>query len=620
VSAALTFGGRYEVIERVGAGGMAEVYRARDELLGRDVAVKVLSERYARDRSFVERFRREAQSAANLNHPNIVSLYDYGSDNGTYFIVMEYIDGRPLDDVIRREGALLPERAAEIAFDIAQALHRAHSGGLVHRDIKPSNIMITSGAQTKVTDFGIARAVAADGEQTVTQTGMVIGTASYLSPEQAQGNPVDARSDVYSLGCVLYEMLTGSPPFQGESPLAIVYKHVREDPPPPSHANPDVPQALDAIVMKALAKNPDNRFSSAQEMKEDLGRFLGGHQVQATPLLLEDTSAVPRSDRTSVMTTGEYEEPRRRRSVWPWLLGLLVLGLLGAGIWFALAQLQPPAPTVTVPNVVGRPLGEAIEILNQRDLDPRPVDRPSQRDEGDVFRQDPVAQDRVEEGSTVTLFVSTGPRQTTVPDLVGRTRSEARQLLRDADLRLGATTRMSSEDFDQGVILDQSPDAELEVDEGTFVEITVSTGPEIATVPFVEGLPVEQAIEAIENAGLRASTRDVPSDDVEGGTVVEQDPAGGSEANLDDVVTISVSTGPEDTPLPDFTGLPAGAAEAELERLGLQVDQEDETGECIQPPNTVCSMSPEPGTPVEEGDSVTLFVQPSGGDGGEGED
>jgi beta-lactam-binding protein with PASTA domain/tRNA A-37 threonylcarbamoyl transferase component Bud32 len=620
MTAARTFGGRYEVLERVGAGGMAEVYRARDELLGRDVAVKVLSERFARDLSFVERFRREAQSAANLNHPNIVSLYDYGSDNGTYFIVMEYIDGRPLDDIIRREGVLLPERAAEIASDIAEALHKAHGGGLVHRDIKPSNVMITSGGQTKVTDFGIARAVASDGEQTVTQTGMVIGTASYLSPEQAQGNPVDARSDVYSLGCVLYEMLTGSPPFQGESPLAIAYKHVREDPPPPSHANPDVPAALDAIVMKALAKNPENRFSSALEMKHDLDRYLGGQQVHATPLLVEDTADIPRADRTSVMTTGTYEEPRRRRSVWPWLLGLLLLALLGAAIWLALAEMRPTAPQVRVPNVVGRDFSEAIAILNRRGLDPAVTRRPNERDEGTVFRQDPPAQERVDEGATVTLFVSSGPRETVVPDVVGRTKREAQQLLREAKLRLGTTTKTPSDTFGEGVILDQSPDAEVEVPEGSTIDITVSTGPEVTDVPFVEGLPVEQAVEAIENADLEANTRDVPSDDVEAGIVVEQDPAGGSEAEPGDVVDISVSTGPEATPLPDLTGQPAGAAEAELERLGLQVDQDTETGECLQPPNTVCSMDPEPGTEVEEGDRVTLFVQETGGDGGEGED
>ncbi|MBW3594022.1 MAG: protein kinase, partial [Actinobacteria bacterium] len=255
-AASQTYGGRYAVIERVGVGGMAEVYRARDELLGREVAVKVLSERLSTDRSFVERFRREAQAAANLNHPNIVSLYDYGSDGATNFIVMEYIDGRSLGEVIAQEAPLLPERAAEIASDVAKALERAHNAGLVHRDIKPNNIMMTSTGQTKVTDFGIVRALGGDTEQQMTQTGMVIGTAAYLSPEQAQGNPVDARSDVYSLGCVLYEMLTGSPPFSGDTPLAVAYKHVRETPEPPSSINPDVPEDLDAITMKALAKNP----------------------------------------------------------------------------------------------------------------------------------------------------------------------------------------------------------------------------------------------------------------------------------------------------------------------------------------------------------------------------
>lgn len=290
MSAQQTYGGRYAVQERVGSGGMAEVYRARDDLLGREVAIKVLHERFARDRSFVERFRREAQSAANLNHPNVVSLYDYGADDDTYFIVMEYIDGRSLHDVIEGDGPLMPERAAEIASDVARALERAHSGGLVHRDIKPSNIMITDSGQTKVTDFGIARALGRDGEQTMTQTGMVIGTASYLSPEQAQGNPVDARSDVYALGIVLYEMLTGRVPFSGETPLAIAYKHVRETPEPPSRVNQDVPQPLDAIVMKALAKNPDNRYSSAREMHEDLQRFLSGQPVQATPLMADATA------------------------------------------------------------------------------------------------------------------------------------------------------------------------------------------------------------------------------------------------------------------------------------------------------------------------------------------
>ncbi|MGH2694455.1 MAG: Stk1 family PASTA domain-containing Ser/Thr kinase, partial [Actinomycetota bacterium] len=326
-----TYGDRYAVIERVGSGGMAEVYRARDELLGREVAVKVLSERFASDRSFVERFRREAQSAASLSHPNIVSLYDYGADNGTYFIVMEYIDGRPLSDVIEEEGPLLPERAAEIAADVAKALARAHDAGLVHRDVKPSNIMITTSGQTKVTDFGIARALTR-GDQTVTQTGMVMGTAAYLSPEQAQGNPVDARSDIYSLGCVLSQMLTGSPPFTGDTPLSIAYKHVRENPTPPSAVNSDVPRDLDAIVFKAMAKNPDNRYQSSSELAGDLDRFLAGQTVHATPILSDETAVAPTVSETRVLegtaAYPEYEE-RRRGPGWYVALALVILALLG---------------------------------------------------------------------------------------------------------------------------------------------------------------------------------------------------------------------------------------------------------------------------------------------------
>jgi serine/threonine protein kinase len=270
------YGNRYRVTGLLGTGGMARVYRARDELLGREVALKVLSERLSSDRSFVERFRREAQNAAGLNHPNIVALYDYGDEDKRYFIVMELIEGRSLSEVLDEDGALMPERAAEIARDTANGLGRAHEAGIVHRDIKPHNIMITNNGQTKVTDFGIARALGGGAEATMTQTGMVIGTAAYLSPEQAQGNPVDARSDVYSLGCVLHESLTGDAPFSGDTPLSIAYKHVRETPERASAVNSDVPEALDAIVMKAMSKNPDNRYATANEMAEDLDRFLAG--------------------------------------------------------------------------------------------------------------------------------------------------------------------------------------------------------------------------------------------------------------------------------------------------------------------------------------------------------
>ncbi|HEX2170903.1 MAG TPA: Stk1 family PASTA domain-containing Ser/Thr kinase, partial [Dehalococcoidia bacterium] len=416
------FGGRYEVIARAGSGGMAEVYRARDELLGREVAIKVLSERFSQDNSFVERFRREAQAAANLSHPNIVSLYDYGADDGTYFIVMEFIEGKSLADIIAAEGALMPERAADIAAEVAAALQRAHAAGLVHRDIKPGNIMITSAGQTKVTDFGIARAVTRDGEATMTQTGMVIGTAAYLSPEQAQGNPVDARSDVYALGCVLFEMLTGRTPFAGDTPLSIAYKHVRENVAPPSETNPDVPRELDAIVLKAMAKNPDNRYASATEMQEDLQRYLGGQTPHATPLLADDTAELAAAaGGTQVMRrpdTAVYpaEAERRRRGAGFWiLLSLLILAMFGGLAWLLLNNLLGQdagggATRVEVPRVVGRQLGAARALLEERGLVPE-VRRTDSREApaNEVIRQNPEAGRRVAEDSSVRLLVSSGP-------------------------------------------------------------------------------------------------------------------------------------------------------------------------------------------------------------------
>jgi beta-lactam-binding protein with PASTA domain/tRNA A-37 threonylcarbamoyl transferase component Bud32 len=614
VSAASTvYGGRYEILERVGTGGMAEVYRARDDLLGREVAVKVLSERFARDSSFVERFRREARSAANLNHPNIVSLYDYGSDNGTYFIVMEYIDGRPLDDIVHRDGALLPERAAEIASDVALALSRAHTGGLVHRDVKPSNIMITANGQTKVTDFGIARAVTGNGDQTVTQTGMVIGTAAYLSPEQAQGRPVDARSDVYALGCVLYEMLAGRPPFTGESPLSIAYKHVREDAVPPSRVNSDVPDALDAVVMKAMAKNPDNRYPSAAEMKQDLDRFLGGQRVEATPVMADDTMVTSTPGDTRVLREPAYEPAPRRRRALPWILGaLLLLVLLGGLAWFLL---DSSGARVPVPDLTGMTEGKAVQALDDRGLEADIRREFSDERANRVFRQVPDAGSRIDEGSTVTVFVSRGLRQIKVPDLTGMTRGDAETALQREGLRLGQVARAPNDTVPEDQIFQQSIPAGERVDQGTRIDVSISAGPELVVVPFVEGQLEEDAIADIQGADLVARVQTGPSADVEEGRVIGQEPPGGTEVEPGSVVVILVSSGLEETPLPDVTGQEEEAAIATLQEIGLQVDTQDETAECVQPPGTVCRTEPQSGTPVSEGDEVTLFIQPSGGEG-----
>ncbi|MEA2434109.1 MAG: eukaryotic-like serine/threonine-protein kinase [Actinomycetota bacterium] len=614
------FGGRYAVIERVGVGGMAEVYRARDELLGREVAVKVLNERLSADKSFVERFRREAQAAANLAHPNIVSLYDYGNDDGAYFIVMEYIDGRGLEEVVK-EGPLMPERAAEMAVDVARALERAHDAGLVHRDIKPSNIMITSYGQTKVTDFGIVRALGADAEQTMTQTGMVIGTAAYLSPEQAQGTPVDARTDIYALGCVLYEMLTGRPPFTGDTPLSIAYKHVRENPDPPSRLNPDVPSELDAIVMKALAKNPENRYSSARAMREDLERFLAGKEVHAGPVMA-GTTVLDRgagASGTQVISRQDefYEDDSgggRRAGLYV-VIALLLLGLF-AGLAYLLANNLLGGEQVRVPNVVGQDQDAARERLEDRGFDVNIERKASKKPSGIVVAQDPAGGDEADEGSTVVLTVSTGPKQVTVPGVEGLSLDDARSAIEDADLKVGDITHEPAEDVEEDIVLSQSPPADAEASAGTEVDLTVSGGPAPVTVPIVVGQDEDSAVAEIEGAGLVADTITTPSDE-DAGTVIAQDPEGGSEAASGDTVTITVSEGPAEREMPNVTGQDGDEAQSILESdYGLSVTQVDEPCAASIPPGSVCRQDPEPGTPVSEGDSATLYIQP--GDAGIG--
>ena len=594
---------------------MAEVYRARDDLLGREVAIKVLHDRYSRDRSFVERFRREAQAAANLTHPNIVALYDYGADGDTYFIVMEFIEGRSLADIISEEGPLLPERAAEIASDVAKALERAHAGGLVHRDVKPSNIMITDTGQTKVTDFGISRALGGDNEQTMTQTGMVIGTAAYLSPEQAQGNQIDARSDVYALGIVLYEILTGSVPFSGDTPLAIAYKHVRENPDPPSSINPDVPTPMDAIVMKALAKNPDNRYSSASDMQDDLQRFCAGQNVLATPLLHDETTVAPPATGTQVIQRTEvedYEEPPPRSRAGLYVaVALAILALFGVLAWMLANNLLGGGDPINVPKVVGLTEEQARDRLEELEFEVNTEEKPNRKvDEGVVFRQDPKANTEAETGDTVTIYVSTGPRQVEVPTLVGLSLDEARARLKQAGLKIGDITPEFAEGVEPEEVLRQFPREGTEVEEGERVDVVVAAG---ATVPGVIGMTQEEAEATILEAGFTPSVLSEPNDEFEEGIVFGQDPEEGAELEPGDTVTIVVSEGPEAQEMPDVTGENGDDAEADLEEnLGLVVTQvEADPAECgAVPPGTVCNQDPEPGTPVEEGDEATLFVQP----------
>ena len=591
------------------------MYRARDELLGREVAVKVLSERFSRDRSFVERFRREAQAAANLSHPNIVSLYDYGSEGDTYFIVMEFIDGRSLSEIVKSDGALLPERAAEIASDVAKALERAHAAGLVHRDIKPGNIMITHNGQTKVTDFGIVRALGGEAEQTMTQTGMVIGTAAYLSPEQAQGNPVDGRSDVYSLGCVLYEMLTGQAPFGGETPLSIAYKHVREEAPPPSSLNPDVPAALDAITLKSLAKEPDHRYASAGGMSQDLQRFLSGQGVQATPVSDASTRVQTAVAGTSTMREVDYDDvgPPPRRASWYVMVALLILGLFALGAWFLATQVLDQRQ-VTMPDVVGLQDDEAIERLENRGLEVNIDTEENRAKAGKVLEQDPEPGDTLTEGDEVTILVSEGPPPVEVPDVVGLQVEVAQADLREVRLK-SRVEEETSDDVPEGEVIDQDPAAGEEAEVGSTVVLTVSSGPETVVVPDVVGMTEEDAIAAIQDAGLRVAITRGPSDDYEEGVVAGQDPESGAEVDEGATVTILVSEGPEERSMPDVRGQNGDEAEATLESdYGLDVSQQAATPEMCGavPPGAVCDQEPPPGTPVSPGDDAILYVQQGG--------
>jgi beta-lactam-binding protein with PASTA domain/tRNA A-37 threonylcarbamoyl transferase component Bud32 len=543
--------GRYEIDSVLGEGGMAKVFRGTDKVLGRTVAVKVLAPQFAKDHQFVTRFRREAQAAAGLNHPNVVSVYDTGSEDGIHWIVMEFVDGRTLKTVVREEGPLLPERAVEIAQAICLALSTAHEKGLVHRDIKPGNIMLTPSGETKVMDFGIARATA--GADTLTQTAAVLGTAAYLSPEQAQGKPVDARSDIYAVGCVLYEMLTAHPPFEGDSPVAIAYKHVRETPTPPSRLNGDVPGELDAIVLKAMAKNPDNRYQTTREMAEDLQRLARGQPVTATPILPGDaTEVISRTGgQTQVMRGVPPEEEEERRKMWPIVLAaFLVLAALVA-LGFLLFQLlrSPEAALVEVPRVIGDTRDVAVRKLERAGFEVR--ERRAfnpQFGRNIVFDQRPPDGTQAEEGSEVTIFVSRGEKQVTVPNVVGKPRGEAERQIRENDLEVGLVTDRE-DPAEPGTVLEQSPDPGDKVDPGTEVNLVVSAGPGTVAVPNVVCDDLDTAEEEIEGRGLDMQVEgEEVSLQCEEGTVARQEPEAGSEVQRGSTVRVWEAVSPEPSP------------------------------------------------------------------------
>jgi serine/threonine-protein kinase len=627
------FDGRYRIVRKLGSGGMANVYLAEDEDLGRRVAIKILNERYANDDLFIERFRREAKSAAALSHPNIVSVYDRGEAEGTYYIAMEVIEGRSLKELIMTRGPLPIAQALSYTHEILEALRFAHRHGIIHRDIKPHNILI--GERLKVTDFGIARA----GASQMTEAGSIMGTAQYLSPEQARGAPVTASSDLYSAAIVLYEMLTGKVPFTGDSAIEIAMKHLNDPPKPPSKIRPEIPEELDAVVLRALAKNPEDRYQTAEEFSEDLHRVEAGLPLapetsEAATALLTGAAFMGGGGSTEVLagtavttpgsppppTTrrppppygpGYYDEPPKKRRRWaPWLLVLLLLAAAGIAGWYVFSQIQDQLAAnepVAVPNVVGLKEEAAVTLIQNAGLEPD-VQRAANADvaKDRVFDQNPNPGNRIQKGDRVTLLVSTGPPKTSVPDVVGMNYGDAVQALNDVNLK--ATKHEVFSQKPVGKVISQDPPAGEQVVEGTEIILEVSRGAKQVVVPSVLGMSEDDARTTLQQAGFEVSSTSAPSDSTPEGIVSDQSPDGGTQASKGSTVTITISTGPSTTTVPDEVGQDKQVAIDDLKANGFKVDVQNVACGDPNQDNIVQDQDPAGGSDAPNGSTVNISV------------
>ena len=590
--------GRYKLVSRLGSGGMADVWCADDLQLGRRVALKLLHRRFAEDDEFVERFRREASSAAGLQHPNVVSVYDRGEYDGTYYIAMEFLEGSTLKDLVKSEGPLDPARAIDLAIQILRAARFAHKRGIIHRDLKPHNVIVDAEGRAKVTDFGIARAGASD----MTETGSILGTAQYLSPEQAQGHAVAAQSDLYAIGIVLYEMLTGTVPFDGDSAVTIALKQVSEPPLPPSRLNPAVSLDLEAVVLRALAKQPQQRFADADEFIAALEAVRSGLDQPggaATTAFLPVGGVVAEEEVAYAAPADEDRGPR-----W-WLWGLLAALLIAAAI--AAALLLAGEDTRTVPNVIGAQQDVASQTVRNAGFRPVVEEVRNNRPEGEVIRQDPLPTSELEEGEEVTLIVSSGPGLTGVPNVEGLTRSAARARLVAADFRV-REEREPSDDVDRGRVIETRPDGGAQAEVGSTVVMVVSTGPEQVTVPDVVGDSLDEARAALERAGLSVNVAREETDQSEPDTVLAQNPAGSTEVEKGSTVTLTVAQEVETVEVPDVVGLDQAQASERLSGAGLTVDVRREPVDRPSDDEKVLSQAPGGGREVERGDAVTITV------------
>ncbi|MFL6144305.1 MAG: Stk1 family PASTA domain-containing Ser/Thr kinase [Labedaea sp.] len=647
---------RYELGETLGYGGMSEVHRGRDVRLGREVAVKVLRADLARDPQFQERFRREAQNAAALNHPAIVAVYDTGETRTSYgplpYIVMEYVDGQTLRDIVKTEGPLPGQRAMEIMADVCAALDFSHRHGIVHRDVKPANVMITRNGAVKVMDFGIARATT-DGQAAVTQTAAVIGTAQYLSPEQARGETVDARSDVYAAGCVLFELLTGEPPFTGDSPVAVAYQHVREDPKPPSALNPRVNPALDAVVLKAMSKGAANRYQSAAEMRTDLVRVLSGQRPLAPMVMTEE-------DRTSVLAAGRQQDPqrgrhrpaalvddydgynsyeeddeeerrRKRRKGWTIaLITILALALVGVIAWLAtlvFGKTEQPNDHVTVPNVIGQTQSgaqQALRDLGFTNVTVAPVACQAAADGspgpcgpdnvGKVLSTDPPPNTSIKKTDKITMQVGAPPEKVTVPDVRNLSLDDATKKLVEAKLTVAAPPgQVEVEDKQVGKVADQTPPAGQSVQAGTPVSLTIGKAKELVGVIDVTNQKFDTAKGNLEGLGFKVERKDVSSDKDEG-IVIEQNPKGGTKVKPGSTITLNVSKGDQQKiQMPQLVGRTVQNARDTLQSLGWSGDLNFQPNADPPPDALVTRQDPRAGEQIGKDQTITLNVATVGG-------
>jgi len=618
------FADRYQILEKIGSGGMADVYRALDRELDRKVAIKVLHHRHGQDAQFVERFRREARSVAGLNHPNIVQVYDWGKEGDINFLVMELLDGQTLKELINDRAPMSSSEAISIGLQACAALDYAHDNKVIHRDVKPHNIVISPAGQAKVTDFGIAQAQRDDA--TVTQEGFLLGTAQYCSPEQAQGRPVVRGSDIYSLGIVMYEMLTGTLPFDGDNPVSVALSQVKDEPTPPSQLRADIPTDVEAVVMRALAKNPDARFATAGEMssaleraRENLRRGLASAATTTPGSGIEDqpTVAIPIGDALNRPSLTDFDESqqasKRGRNIGIAIAAIISL-LLAIGVAFALVGggNNSPAETVDTPDLTGLTLDDAQDQLKKAGLSLGSIHREPHETaaEGTVFIQDPNPTDPAEVGSEVEVWVSTGQESVTVPNVVGETLDSATDILQGENLKVGDVEQVFDDEVPAGEVMSQDPRADSAAAMNSEVELTVSKGiepDETVVVPSLLGLTKSAALSKLNQRGLVASEEDEFSASIPVDTVARQTPQAGDSVRKGSAVTIFISRGPQTVKVPDLVGLPQSSAERQLRDRGLEFQILQEENDAFEPGSVIAQDVPV-NTIVPVGSTVVIIL------------